>query len=110
MTAPVTGATRVAGIIGHPIGHSRSPAIWNSAFREAGADWIFVAFPVAPGDAVNALDGARKLGIAALTVTMPMVFRIVIDTVTSGSAANGKSSSGASERCCVLPWSLRPHA
>jgi shikimate dehydrogenase len=68
---PVTGGTKVAGIIGHPVEHSRSPAIWNAAFRAAGVDWVFVAFPVAPGDASGALDGVRALGLAALTVTMP---------------------------------------
>jgi shikimate dehydrogenase len=67
----LTGATRVAGIIGDPVGHSRSPAIWNAAFTAAGIDWVFVAFPVAEGAVVRALDGARALGIAALTVTMP---------------------------------------
>jgi shikimate dehydrogenase len=71
VNAPITGATRVAGIIGHPVEHSRSPAIWNAAFRAAGIDWLFVAFPVEPGGAEAALEGARTLGLAALTVTMP---------------------------------------
>ncbi len=71
MTVPVTGATRVAGIIGDPVGHSRSPAIWNAAFRACGLDWLFVAFPVAAGSAPAALAGAKALGISALTVTMP---------------------------------------
>jgi len=67
----VTGATKVAGIIGDPVAHSRSPAIWNAAFREAGVDWVFVAFPVPAGGADAALDAVRALGIAGLTVTMP---------------------------------------
>ena len=65
------GTTRVAGIIGDPVTHSRSPAIWNAAFSAAGLDWVFVAFPVRPGQANAALDGMRALGIAGLTVTMP---------------------------------------
>ena len=71
MTVPISGTTRVAGIIGDPVDHSLSPAIWNAAFREAGLDWVFVAFPVAPGRASAALAGVRALGIAAVTVTMP---------------------------------------
>lgn len=71
MSAQVRGATRVAGIIGDPVAHSRSPAIWNAAFREAGIDWVFVAFPVAAGAATAAIGGMRSLGIAGLTVTMP---------------------------------------
>jgi shikimate dehydrogenase len=61
----------VAGILGDPVAHSRSPAIWNSAFAAAGLDWVFVAFPVPRGKAAAALDGVRSLGIAAVTVTMP---------------------------------------
>ena len=72
--------------------------------RPSLAGWLVVAW-VSDG-------GAARLHIRtnSRTVTMPMVLRIVIDTVTSGSAPKGKSSSGASERCCVPPWSPRPHA
>ncbi|MBM3672466.1 MAG: shikimate dehydrogenase [Actinobacteria bacterium] len=71
MTNALTGATKVAGIIGDPVSHSRSPAIWNAAFTEADIDWVFVAFAVPGGQAGNAVAGARALGLAALTVTMP---------------------------------------
>lgn len=67
----IRGRTRVAGIIGDPVEHSRSPAIWNAGFEAAGLDWVFVALPVAEGDAAGALAGMRALGIAGLTVTMP---------------------------------------
>jgi len=71
LTGALTGATRVAGIIGDPVEHSRSPAIWNAAFRACNLDWVFVAFPVPSGGAAAAVSGMRTLGIAALTVTMP---------------------------------------
>jgi shikimate dehydrogenase len=71
VTVPVAGTTRVAGIIGDPVGHSRSPVIWNVAFREAGLDWVFVAFPVPAGQAAAALEAVRALGIAGVSVTMP---------------------------------------
>jgi shikimate dehydrogenase len=69
--AEIGGATRVAGIIGDPVAHSRSPAIHNAAYAAAGLDWVFLAFPVPPGQAGTALDGVRALGIAGLSVTMP---------------------------------------
>jgi shikimate dehydrogenase len=65
------GATRVAGIIGDPVSHSRSPAIHNAAFEALGLDWVFVAVHVSPGGAARALDGVRALEIAGLSVTMP---------------------------------------
>jgi len=67
----VGGATRVAGIIGNPVTHSRSPAIHNAGYEAAGLDWVFVAFPVPAGGAMAALAGVRALDIAGLSVTMP---------------------------------------
>ena len=58
MTVNVDGATRVTGLIGDPVAHSRSPAILNAAFREAGLDWVYVAFPVPRGH--GARRGARR--------------------------------------------------
>jgi shikimate dehydrogenase len=61
----------VAAVIGSPVRHSLSPAIHNAAFAAAGLDWVYVAFEVAPGQAVDALDAMRTLGLAGLSVTMP---------------------------------------
>lgn len=71
MTVPVTGHTRVAGIIGEPVVQSRSPAIHNAAYAALGLDWTYVAFPVRPGEVGTALDGLRALGVAGCNVTMP---------------------------------------
>jgi len=67
----ITGATRVAGVIGDPVRHSKSPALHNAAYRALGLDWVFCAFEVADGDAPAALDAARALGLVGLSVTMP---------------------------------------
>ncbi len=67
----ITGATTVAAVIGSPIAHSLSPALHNAAFAAAGADWVYTAFDVAPGDAGRALDAMRTLGLGGLSVTMP---------------------------------------
>jgi shikimate dehydrogenase len=65
------GSTRVVGIIGDPIAHSRSPAIHNAAFAALGLDWVYVAFPVPRGRGAAAVDAVRALGLAGLNVTMP---------------------------------------
>lgn len=67
----VTGQTRVVGVIGHPVRHSLSPVIHNAGFRSTGVDYTYVAFDVAPGAAVAALDALRVLDLAGLSVTMP---------------------------------------
>lgn len=66
-----TGTTSLAGVIGTPIRHSRSPAIHNAAFRALDLDWTYLAFEVAEGGANAALDAMRALGIRGLSVTMP---------------------------------------
>ncbi|HKF91117.1 MAG TPA: shikimate dehydrogenase [Acidimicrobiia bacterium] len=67
----ITGATRVVGVIGDPVGHSRSPAMHNAAFDALGLDWVYVAFPVARGDGAAAVRAVVRLGLAGLNVTMP---------------------------------------
>lgn len=73
MTAPrlITGATRVVGVIGDPVAHSRSPAMHNAAFDALGLDWVYVAFPVARGGGAAAVRAVPALGLAGLNVTMP---------------------------------------
>lgn len=67
----ISGATRLAGVIGDPVRHSMSPVIHNAAYAAAGLDWTYVALPVSEGQVDAALDGAIALGIEGLSVTMP---------------------------------------
>jgi shikimate dehydrogenase len=67
----IAATTRVAALIGSPVGHSLSPALHNAGFAATGVDWVYTAFEVAPGHAAAALDAMRVLGIGGLSVTMP---------------------------------------
>lgn len=89
MTASITGATRLAAVIGHPVEHSLSPALHNAAFRAAGLDWRFVAFDVAPGEAKDAIAAMRTLGIGGYAVTMPHKADVAaaVDEVDDAAAA-----------------------
>lgn len=63
--------TMVAGVIGWPVAHSRSPAIHAAAALSTGVPLAYGTFPVRPEDVEQALAGARALGIRGLSVTMP---------------------------------------
>ncbi|MCY4421511.1 MAG: shikimate dehydrogenase [Acidimicrobiaceae bacterium] len=65
-------ARRVAAVIGDPVRHSRSPAVHNAAFASAGIDWVFTAFEVPAGKGAEALEAMRVLGLAGMSVTMPL--------------------------------------
>ena len=85
-TGPPSAATQVVGVIGHPVGHSLSPLLHNTAFAELGVDWVSVGFPVAPGQAATAVAGARALGIRGLSVTMPHKEDVAAAVVCTRSA------------------------
>lgn len=87
----VTGGTRLAGVIGWPVRHSRSPAIHNAAFAATGLDWLHLALPVEPGDAPRAIGGMAALGIEGLSVTMPhkVAAAAAVDRLSADAVALG---------------------
>jgi 3-dehydroquinate dehydratase/shikimate dehydrogenase len=61
--------TRVFGVIGNPVRHSRGPLIWNRAFSRLGMRAVYVRLPV---DDVSVLrDLIDVLQIEGLSVTVP---------------------------------------
>ena len=85
----ISGATRVAAVIGSPVRHSLSPAMHNAAFEQLGVDWVYTAFDVAPGRAQAAVDAMRTLGLGGLSVTMPHKEGIAqaVDSLDAAAAA-----------------------
>ena len=91
----LTAATRVAGLIGDPVGHSLSPLIHNAAFQAVGLDWVYVAFEVQVGAGADAVSGMRALHIDGLSVTMPHkeVVLEAVDRVSNDVAALGAANT-----------------
>jgi len=67
----LNGTTKVLAIIGHPVEHSRSPAMQNAALEALGLDYVYVPFCVPPEALVAAISGLRALGVAGFNVTIP---------------------------------------
>ena len=67
----IGGTTRICGLIGNPVGHTKSPAMHNLLAEKTGYDLAYGAFPVADGDLEKAVRGAFALGILGLNVTVP---------------------------------------
>ena len=67
----ILASTQLCGIVLHPAGHTRSPAMHNAAFAALGLDARYLAFDVAPERLGEAIAGARALGIRQLAVSIP---------------------------------------
>lgn len=63
--------TGVVGLIGHPVGHSKSPEMINRAFRACGLPFVYLAFDVPPSELGTAVSGMRALGFRGWNVTIP---------------------------------------
>jgi shikimate dehydrogenase len=64
-------AKEIYGIVGHPVGHSLSPAMHNAAFRELGMDAEYRPFDVKPEDLEDFLRGLPGGPIRGVNVTIP---------------------------------------
>jgi shikimate dehydrogenase len=67
----IHATTTLCAILGHPVGHSLSPAIHNAAFQALGLDFVYVAHDVAPEVLPQAIRGACALGYRGLSITIP---------------------------------------
>jgi shikimate dehydrogenase len=67
----LTGHTRIVGVIGDPIEHSRSPQMHNAALAKAGLDYVYVPFHVRPDDLAYAITGFKAVNVVGINVTLP---------------------------------------
>ena len=70
-TPRISGSTLVAGVAGHPVGHSLSPTLHNGWIAEAGLDAVYVAFVPGPHGFTAFAEGLRGGVIRGLNVTAP---------------------------------------
>ena len=61
----------LAGVMGWPVAHSRSPAIHNYWIRHYGLNGSYVLLPVQPERLTDAVRGLRALGFAGCNITIP---------------------------------------
>lgn len=101
-----TAATRLFGLLGHPVSHSLSPALHGAAFRATGLDAEYLAFDVAPGRLAAALEGARALGVAGLNVTVPHKEAALALAVAADPLA---AAIGAANTLVPAPGGWRAH-
>ena len=67
----ITGHTRLTGLLGSPVAHSKSPLMHNEAFRLLRLDYVYLCFDVKEDSLKTAFEGLKKLNVAGFNCTMP---------------------------------------
>ena len=85
----------LAGVIGHPIAHSRSPALHGYWLRRYGIKGHYIPMDVAPLDLRQALEMLPKLGFVGINVTLPHKEAVlqIADIVTDRAALIGAANT-----------------
>lgn len=71
MEKRINGHTRLYALIGSPVGHSGSPAMYNYSFEKLGIDAAYLAFDVPVEKTEDAVNALRTLHAGGFNVTMP---------------------------------------
>lgn len=71
MESRITGHTGLLALLGSPVGHSGSPAMYNYSFEKLGLDYAYVAFDVKEDEMEQAINAMRLFHMRGCNVTMP---------------------------------------
>ena len=71
MEARITGHTGLLALIGSPVGHSGSPAMYNYSFERLGLDYAYVALDIKENEVKAAIAAMRLFHMRGCNVTMP---------------------------------------
>ena len=87
----ITGKSRLAGVIGWPVDHSRSPRVHNHWLARHKVEGAYVPLAVAPGRLEEAIRGLPALGFLGANVTIPHKEAVIphLDAVDLAAARIG---------------------
>jgi len=81
---PISGTTRLYGIVGDPIDQVRSPTVFNTHFAERGIDAVFLPLHIGAAGLEKSLAGFAALAnLDGLVITVPhkMAFAALVDEI-----------------------------
>lgn len=71
MESRISGHTGLLALIGSPVGHSGSPAMYNYSFERLGLDYAYVAFDIKVEEVKDAIAAMKTFKMRGCNVTMP---------------------------------------
>jgi shikimate dehydrogenase len=73
----INSETKILGVIGHPISHSMSPIMHNTALQDLNLNYIYLAFDIKPENLKGAVNSIRALSIKGVNITIPYKEKII---------------------------------
>ncbi|MCR5254518.1 MAG: shikimate dehydrogenase [Acetatifactor sp.] len=73
----ISGTTRICGLLGNPVEHTKSPLIHNTLAEKLGVDLCYGAFRVDEDRVEEAVKGAYALNFLGMNVTVPYKSRVI---------------------------------
>ncbi len=71
MEARISGHTKLFCLIGSPVGHSGSPAMYNYSFARTGIDAAYLAFEIPLEQVKEGVAALKTLQVGGFNITMP---------------------------------------
>ncbi|MCA4983855.1 shikimate dehydrogenase [Clostridioides difficile] len=71
MVMEISGRTGLFALIGTPVGHSKSPVMYNYSFKKLDLDYRYLAFDITVDKVKEALLAIKTFNIKGANVTMP---------------------------------------
>ena len=109
-------ATRVFGVVGWPVAHSRSPAFHNARFAAAGYDGVYLPLPVPPEwehfkATIGSLVDHERLDFSGASVTLPHKEHLVRLVAERGGTVDADAAwLGAANTLVVRPIGSAPES
>lgn len=99
MDKQITGKTQTLALIGSPVGHSGSPAMYNYCFEKLGFDCVYVAFDVPLEKLNDAMTGIKALNFRGINITMPCKSAILdyMDEISPAAKLMGACNTALNE-------------
>jgi shikimate dehydrogenase len=100
--------TRIFGVAGNPVFHSKSPVMFNAAFESIGIDGVYTR--IAASDPREVVECAKEMNIAGLNVTSPFKEGIMplLDDVDDTARRIGAVNTVVAQRGMLKGYNTDP--
>ena len=80
----INGKTKLTGIVGYPVEHSKSPLIHNYWFEKYEINGVYIPLLIEPSDLDNVIRNISKMGFKGINITIPHKIRAMelVDVLT----------------------------